>query len=259
MRKNKKNKENNKNLRIGIYFGIVVLFIVIVSVSVKIFDSFKNSTFDGNNFYTVAVISDKNTELLSVSPRDNSLKRIKLEDVNSEASLRDLAIPIDSYVLSSTELDYGTKSFFTKMLINGSGVDKDLTIIDLIRLSFYSNKLNSRNIEVESAVKNNSEVLISEWFKDPEVANENISVEITNTTDVNGLGARFADTITNAGGNVVLVHGSQDESENSIIYYKNDSYTVKKISKLFDIPSEKKDMNSVSEIVIEIGTDKEDY
>lgn len=261
MRQNKK-KEGSKNLHLGFYFGLLVLFIIIVSVVFKIFDTIQKSKFDGDNFFTVAVISGKDSNVISVSPKDGSLKKIKIGGISREEDLRDLGIPYDSIAKSENEVSASPKSYFSKILFHKDGLSSNLTIIDLVRLAFYSQKTDGAKVQEESVSGNNSaglDLISSQWFIDPAIEEEKVNIEITNTTSTSGLGNKFAREITNMGGNVVLVNSSQEPVSDSKIYYKEDSYTVRKLSKLLEIEAEKKETNSISDIIIEIGKDKENY
>src|SRR4029079_1323267 len=121
-------KEKNKNLRLGYYFGLIVIFIIIVSCSVKVLDTFKKSKFDGNNFFTVAVIRSKNVDLISVSPKDGTLKKLTVSGVNNEGSLREEGIPFDASAASKNDSSIGAKSYFTKMLFHKDGFKTNLTV-----------------------------------------------------------------------------------------------------------------------------------
>lgn len=261
MRKNTKT-EKSKNLHLGLYFGLFVAFIIIVSFTFKVFDTFKKSKFDGSNFFTVAVISDKNAQLISVSPKDDKLKKLTITDTKTEDGLKDLGIPFDNVATSKENYTGSPKSYFTKILFHKDGFKSNLTIFDLIRLSLYTQKIGGDKVDEQSVSSSDGALLsqiTSEWFNDPEIIKEEVEIEITNTTETSGLGSKLAKVITNLGGNVVLVNNSQDEEKKSRIYYKEDSYTVKRLSKMLGIPTEKKEMNSISDIVIKIGKDKESY
>lgn len=261
MRHNKK-KDSNKNLHLGFYFGFIVVLIIIVSILFKIFDTIRRSEFDGNNFFTVAVISGSESHIISVSPKEGSLKKLKIEGANREEDLRDFGIPYDSFAKSEVEISASPKSYFSKILFHRDGLSSNLTIIDLVRLAFYSQKADGSKVDEESVLANelsNLDKVTGEWFIDPEIEKEKVRIEITNTTATSGLGNKFAKEITNMGGAVVLVNSRQESVSNSKIYYKKDSYTVEKLSKLLDIPAEKKETNSISDVIIEIGKDKENY
>lgn len=254
-------KEKNKNLRLGYYFGLIVIFIIIVSFTFKIFDTFKKSKFDGNNFFTVAILRDKNTDLISVSPKEGTLKKLTIAGTTNEESLKDEGIPFDALATSKTEFSGSAKSYFTKILFHKEGFKSNLTIFDLLRLSFYAQKISNDKISEESMALSDksSSQTISDWFTDPGIAKENINIEVTNATQTSGLGNKVAKIITDMGGNVVLVNNSQNTEKKSKIYYKEDSYTARKISKMLGIPLEKKEVNAISDIVIQLGGDREDY
>ena len=73
------------------------------------------------------------------------------------------------------------------------------------------------------------------------------------------MGNKIARLIGNLGGNVILVDSSKETESKSKIVYKNDSYTVRKISKILGVPAEKKEMNSISDVIVIIGKDKEGF
>jgi hypothetical protein len=255
-------KEKSKNLHLAFYFVLVVAFIIIVSFAFKIFDTIKSSRFDASNFFTLAIIDKKNTKLISVSPKDGTLKELIVTDAKSEKDLDNDGIPFDKIAKTGELAEGGPKSFFTKILLRKDSLKSNLTVIDLIKLTLYAQKVGGDNVSQNSVSAKDSpdfSQLTSQWFIDPAISKENLNIEITNATDTAGLGNKFAKVVGNMGGNVVLVNNSQNVESKSKIYYKNDSYTVKKISKLLGIPVEKKSINSISDIVIQIGHDKEDF
>lgn len=260
MRKAQK-KEGSKNLHLGFYFGILVFFIILVSVAFKIFDTVKSSKFDGNNFFTVAVVTGTDTHVISVSPKESNLKKLVVKDAKTSNELRDLGIPYDSLGQANENISASPKSYFTKILMHKDGFKSDLTIIDIVRLSLFSQKADGSRIEEQEIASDDQGVdgVVSKWFEDPQILKDDLNIEITNTTPVPGLGNKFAKAITNMGGSVVLVNSSPNPVKTSKIYYKNDSYTLDKLSKILDIPIEKKEVSPISDIVIEIGEDKGEY
>lgn len=255
MRKSKKN-EKSKNLHYGLYFGLFVFFIIFVSVVVKVFDSVKKSKFDGNNFFSIAVINGKNAEIISVSPKDGTLKKLTITGAGDERSLNENGIPYDSIAQSGEKISE-PKSFFPRLLLRRS-TKSEITAIDSVRLFIYSQQVDGEKIESEeiSSEDINNSQFLSEWFLDSELAKEKKNIEITNNTEVSGLGNKFAKIISNMGGNVVLVNSSQKELKKSIIYYSEESYTAEKLSNILNMQLEKKEMNSISDIIINIGEDR---
>jgi hypothetical protein len=260
MRKNKP-KEKSKNLHLALYFGLVVFFIIIVSFSIKVLDTIKRSKFDGNA-YAIAIIENKDSQIISVSPKDGTLKKLTIKGASSEDSLKKAGIPFDSVATSKQNISLGPKSYFTKILFHKDGFKSNVTMVDLVKLSFYSEKVGGDNITEKSVSLTDSVVLsnlLEEWFNDPQIVKEDLNISVTNTTQTSGLGNKYAKIVTSVGGNVVLVNNSQNEEKKSKIFYKEDSYTAKKLSKLLGIPAEKKEVNAISDIVIQIGKDKENF
>jgi len=261
MKKTKK-KEGSKNLHLGFYFGLVVFFIIFVSVIFKIFDTVKRSEFDGDNYFTVAVVSGKDTHIISASPKESTLKRLTVKGLNTPKALNTAGVPYDSLAKANENLSISSKSYFTKIIFHKNGFKSNLTIIDLLRLALFSQKTDGSKVnEEEIAYSDQAQlsVLALKWFQDPQILEDDLNIEITNTTQISGLGNRMANGITNMGGNVVLVNSSATPLKKSKIYYKKDSYTLKKLSKVLDIPIEKKETSALSDIVVVIGEDKEDF
>jgi len=258
MRK-KRNEAKSKNLHLGFYFGLLIFFIITVSIVFKVVETIKNSKFDGDNFFTVAVIADKNAQLISVSPKDSSLKKLTITGAGSADALREKGIPFDSVATAREGFNAGPKSYFTKVLFHRDGIKSNLTILDIVRLAFFASKSDSKNINEESvSINDDAQIRKYEttWFNDPQIIKEDLNIEVTNASEISGLGENTAKGISSMGGNVVLVNSSKEPENRSVIYYKDDSYTVEKLSKMLGIEAEKKDASSISDIVIIIGKDR---
>ena len=93
----KSNKEN-KSLGLAIFFGIGVFAIIIISLIFKGIDLFRNSKFDGKHRFTVAILTAKESQILSVSPQDGIMPRLDIEGNYNLSQLRGLSIPVDSYL-----------------------------------------------------------------------------------------------------------------------------------------------------------------
>lgn len=255
MRKSKKDTKNKSNIRLGVYFLAAVVFIIIVSFSIKVFDSIKSSKFDSGNHFTVAILNNESTEFITVSPQEGEVKKLTVDGINTEKKLNNLGVPYDSLARSKNEISGDARNYFSKFI--GRGIENDLSIIDIIKLNLATRTISGDKVEEASVSVNDDELenIKPVWFVDPEIEKEGLKIEITNSTEVSGLGRAYADLVTNMGGNVVLVNSAQEEIEKSVIYYSNDSYSVDKLSKLLDIPKENKELNSVSDIIIVIGKD----
>lgn len=254
----RKRETKSKNISLAIYFALFVIFIFALSFIFKTIDLVGNSRFDGKNRFTVAILNNNTADIISVSPKDKTLSRLLVSDVLGKDDLETLLIPVDSYIESGTYLPENVKSSFTKILLRPGSSSTDLTIIDLVRLAFYSSGVDGENIVEERVSSNERDKLASissENFIDPRVFDDKVSIQITNSSTVSGLGRRLADYITNLGGNVILVNSSQDEEEKTAFFYNEKSYTVEKLSKMLGIPAEKKEDSWISDVIIIVGKD----
>lgn len=256
-------KDTNKHTgstKPALYFGFLVLFIIIVSVAFKTYDLFKKSKFDGENRFTVAILAKNHSNIITVSPKDDSISQITIDKINDKNSLLENSVPVDGYI--QTEISAtNPKEYFSKLLGSYRKIKTDLTIIDLLRLKMYSSGVAKDKIkeqEISGYSDKNFNSIMQTYFVDPKISDEKVSIQITNATPVGGLGSIFAKYLTNLGANVVLVNSSQADENNTKIYYKEDSYTLEKISKILRVEPTKKDVNSISDITVIIGSDREE-
>ncbi len=258
MKNAKKNK--GKNVNLAVYFTVIVIFIILVSVVFKGLDIVRKSKFDGENRFTVAVVSDNNIDYISVSPKEGTLTRLNVRGVN-EDDINILPIPHDALVIANSETIGNPKTYFLKMILGKKTERSDLTIIDLIKLSIYSQGVKDEKILNKRVLGASEDVSRAEDvdFIDPEIAGEKVSIQITNTTKISGLGNKFAKYIANMGGNVVLVNSSSDPQGESKILYREESYTLGRLAGFLDIPKEKNEADPISDIIIIIGKDRIEF
>ena len=257
----KAKKENIKSINLALYFGLLVLLIIIISISFKTIDIIRKSEFDSKNRFTVAVLNGKNLDLISVDPSIGQQTGIRVENAKSLDSIDEFSIPVDVFVESDSDFSSESKSVFLKMLLNKRELKSSLNVLDLLKLSIYSfgvdgEKFSYQNIRFGDEAKLNS--LSSSEFIDETISQDKVNIQVTNSTEVGGLGNKIAKTITNLGGNVVLVNSSKDKVGDSVIYYKEKTYTVEKLSKVLDIKIEKNETNSIADIIIVLGEDQEE-
>lgn len=255
-----KNKKINKskNLNLAIYFGLLVTFIIIVSLVFKIVDIIKDSKFDGENRFSIAMLNSKNTEIVTVSPREGSLTRITITSRLEEQEIRGLLIPIDVFIIPKTDFESDSKSYFFKIFLNSRKIENNLSLFDLVKLSLYSASVNNEKITEEKVVKQDSNKisqLAESLFRDPSIVDGKLSIQIINSTSISGLGNKLARYISNMGGNVILVKSSNDEVGDSVILYRDENYTVNELSERLNIPLKKDENNSISDVKIIIGKD----
>ncbi len=256
-------KKEGKNLKLAGLFVLLVLGLIILSLLLKVFFIFKNSKFDAEHRFVVAVMNNGKLNMVSFSPQNKSISILKVENkIKRDDISKTLEVPVDAIIESKQELNKNNVSniLLKTFLPFGNSVNK-LNIVDAFRLFLFSrgvplNSVYQREFsnELNDAQK---ETILSLTFTDPTIYQENLSIQVINATNVSGLGTRLANFITNIGGNVILVSTQDKESKMSkIIYYQKPSYTVTKLSSYFGFPLEKSEQKEVSDVIIIIGTDK---
>lgn len=258
MRKAK--KETIKSYNLALYFGLLILLIIIISVAFKTFDIIRKSEFDRKNRFTVAVLNDKNVDIITVSPKTGEQFGIRLENAQSLSVVDKFSIPVDVFVETNSDFSSESKSIFSKMLFNKRSLDSSLNVLDLFKLSLYSfgvkgENFSHKNLSLNEEIELNR--VSSDEFIDEKISQDKITIHVTNSTEIGGLGNSVAKTITNLGGNVVLVNSSKDKAEESVIYYQEESYTVKKLSKVLNIKAVKHETSSIADIIVLLGEDQD--
>ncbi|MFH1186979.1 MAG: LytR C-terminal domain-containing protein [Candidatus Levyibacteriota bacterium] len=258
----RKSKTVETNFKIATIFIVVILFFIFISFLLKLILLFQNSKFDGEHRFTVSVIKENDTKVLSFSPQNKtiSLLSIKGEVENIDSFLK---IPIDASI-ESKKLSFSSNNIaigFLKTMLGLNGRYSGITSIDLLRLSYFARSLPLTSV-YEKKVSNTDDELkrssvLYSFFTDQEILNEKKRVQVINGTDVSGVGGKLASVVNNMGGDVVLVLSADKEEENSkIIYFGEKSYTVKRLSSVLNYPVEKAREKSIADVIIVIGKDK---
>ncbi len=248
------------NLRLAGIFIILVAGLILMSLLLKLAFIVKDSKFDGVHKFNVVLRGTNQTEVVSFSPNPNSISVLTLANAPYDVS-KFLAVPIDGQIKVNGSVNSGN---IASILLNsefplGNSVT-GLTPIDLLRLFLLTKSVSSDSIYVRSINSGLSQTqistLISLTFTDPEIYRENQSIEVVNSTQVNGLGARISSYINNIGGNVILVTSSSKEEDKSKVEYSGqDTYTVDKLSSFFGIPKEQIERSGIADVIIIIGKD----
>src|SRR3989338_6600136 len=130
----------------------------------------------------------------------------------------------------------------------------------ILKMYLSTNLLNSFDFQDQSFVINdeNEEKLnkINDLFRDNEIINEKITIEVVNSSNVSGAGNKLAQMLKNMGCNVIAIRTSEDSmSSKMIVRIDKDSYTAKKLKNYLSMPVEQRNEVSVSDITIVIGQD----
>lgn len=259
-----KKREKSSNMKLAGLFILLVFSLVLLSLLFKIIFLIRDSKFDSAHKFNVAFIGKNTTEVASFSPNNKSISILGIETKFDKKTLaKYLLVPIDGVVYvdtKSVDKKNISSTLFKAIFPLGIKIEQ-MTTIDALRLFLFSRGVNSNSIYLrelsENLNENQKSTLISLSFTDPEIYQESQSIEIINSTDVFGLGGRLATFITNIGGNVVLVTSDySDNNKSKIIYFGEETYTIKKLSSVLGFPKEKSDKRGIAAVIIIIGKDK---
>ncbi len=255
-----KRKIKEGNLRLAGIFIAVVLGLVFLSFVIKFIFVIRESRFDGAHKFNVLLTGKNEQDIVSFSPSTHSISELKL-DTTYQDPAKSLEVPVDGEITVRGNLNVNNLSMllFRSELPLGQTVQK-LTFLDLLRLALFTRTVTPDSLYQREYSDNLSDsqknTLISLTFTDPAIYDENLSIQVVNATDINGLGARFAAFVSNIGGNPILITNSdRPENMSKIIYTGKMSYTVQRLSSYFNLPVEKTDSRGIADVIIVIGKD----
>lgn len=255
MRKKKK-QQKGENLRLGILFSFLVIFLIALSLAFKIGGVVKESRFDGENQFTVNI---GNKELVSFSPKTSSIFVLNTKGKVGNPG-KFIGVPVDGFFVEDS-FDFNKENITSNLLLMLTRYEDsktNLTVLDIARLYLFARTVQESGIE-EQTVSMDIQALelgsILSNFSDPEIVEEKKSIQVINATDTQGLGNRLANLVTNMGGNVILVT-SQDPQEKSVIkFFGKESYTVDRLNTILGFKTEETKEKSVADVIITIGKD----
>lgn len=252
-----------------VIYGLIVFFLILVSLLFRVFSIIRESKFDGQHRFTLAVGEEKKAfGLLSFEPETASISLLTFSNGShmsfSELN-REVGIIPDGYIKTRYPLDlHGTiPSLLWSFIFNSNSLTKNVTFYDLMRFYFFASKIPVSSVSTqELAVSTdagafNKEVAL--LFTDTSLSRENISIQIINASGKSGLGSRLERVIANMGGNVVSVKTAMTPDMVSRIQYNGrETYTLRKLNSLLSIRSEVLKGQAIADIVIVLGEDMGD-
>lgn len=258
----KKNGRSN-NMRLAGLFVLVVVGLIILSSIFKIIFLVKDSRFDGGHKFNVEFIGKNKVSIVSFSPQGKSISVLNVnKNTKDDTFSKSYGIIIDGKIILKNDLSSkNISAALVKSVFPFGNSVKDLTILDLARLFLFSRTISQNSIYERELLGQYNEAqkstIMSLSFTDPQIYQENQSIEIVNATDIYGLGGRLATLINNLGGNVILITGKEKGINTSKISYSGEkTYTVKRLGEYLNFPLEKMDKKGIADVIIIIGRDK---
>lgn len=152
------------------------------------------------------------------------------------------AIPIEGAISPKTPYQCGqTRKFCLENILLDSLRGKaktDFSFQDLFFLWWQlrrTSEFTLKNLLIEDLDQKKLDPLIARNFADNKVSEENLTIAVYNSTGFTGLGNQGARIVTNLGGRVISLGGSDFKKESLVISSKKaaNSYTVKLLKKIF--------------------------
>lgn len=256
----RKKKNQGKNTKIGIYFFVFVLGVVLISLLFKGFLIVKNSKFQDDSRFNFLISNNKESEIVSFLPQNHSVSVLKIEG-KIENIHKFLEVPIDGEIGSPfLVLNKPISQVLSNIFFGFKDVKTNLTVIDIFRIFLFTKTTSPGNFTQRTVSANSDEAALDKissiLFSDPKIADENLSIEIINGTAEHGVGNRLARLISNISGNVVLVSTAPHQEDKSVIlYFGKKTYTLGRLKKLLGFEFMENKSQSISDITIQIGKD----
>ncbi|OGH15645.1 MAG: hypothetical protein A3C97_02155 [Candidatus Levybacteria bacterium RIFCSPHIGHO2_02_FULL_37_11] len=255
----RKKKDQGKSTRIGIYFFVFILGVVLISLLFKGLLIVKNSKFQDDSRFNFLISNNKTNKIISFLPQNHSVSVLKVEG-KVENINKLLEVPIDGEVRSSSlDLEKPVSSIVSDVFFGFKNIKTNFTVLDLFRIFLFTKTASpgnfTKNVSAnldEAALDKISSLL----FSDPKIADENLSVGIINATEEYGVGNRLARLISNISGNVVLVSTSPRQEDKSVILYSGrKTHTIERLGKLLGFEVMENKSQGLADVTIRIGKD----
>ncbi len=249
------------NLRLLVFFGILVAILVISSLVLKFISLARESRFDGEHFFVVSFLRSEQADIVGFDPKTRTIVLLHTTGNAKRSSLKQtLGIPIDGEVYGEAVSDHSIPSTLLRIFFRYQMMQTDLTIIDIGRLAFFAKTVSQSDIAEKALSLSKDEAsienIVASMFIDPAIKEEKLDVEIVNASGVSGLGQRLERVLSHIGGNVVAVTTSPKiMSVSSIVYFGKKTYTLSKMQRIIDIPISYTEKPRLADITIVLGED----
>lgn len=249
-----------------VLFVVVVSCIILGSLCYRVFQLIKNSKFDGHSGFIVSVsqTDGKKANIYAFDPSEGTVAVVSFQSAGRLPNLRQaLSLPIDGE-LKKRSVSTGDRFplNITSYSLYNPKTAADISLIDVLRLWYLARVAGDRHTYDAVVPLANKKTQLDEevaaLFIDSQLEKDKKTITIINGTAISGLGGRLEQLIDRIGGNVISVSTSHEPIQTSkIVYYGDESYSVKKLRSIIPFQVEKREGASLSDIIIEIGEDQQ--
>ncbi len=267
-------KHNSDNTtKYVIYFVIVVLIAAFISTGYKVVKLIAESTLNNNTANFILV--DRDAYLFHIDKKQKRFITVKFPSKGKEFINRSnfsssvlLGVPVEGVVISSDEKrfaainnDKGLGFSEAIGIAIGRGIEfRGINQFDILKAYYYYSKAESdeksfeTNENLSSDFRKNDKILKYDSYRDQDLFNDRTSVEIVNSTGIDGLGKRLGDIFKNVGINVVSIKTASDGST-KITSKLKESFIAERIGDMTDFSLTQSGIDALSDVTVIIGKD----
>jgi hypothetical protein len=260
MRRSSAQNEGGRSLRTFFFFCFVVLLLILVSLGIRLYYLFQESSFDGEHRFTIEIRhTDKERDIATFEPLSGSIDIFAVSGKENVSLTEDFGVPIDGVIYDKGER-LSKQNLLSKLyqymfrITSGDGVNSlDVARIVLFAYGVDRSKISSSEIRPEDISTNE---IFDEVFLDSALVDENKTIAIINAAGEPGLAGRVERILNRLGGNVVSVTTApMIEKYSRIEYGGENSYTLFRIQKVVKFPLKETQDIGISDILIVLGED----
>ena len=267
-------KKSDNTLYIKLFI-LIVLFAAFISITYKTFLLVKNRSFRHDTFNVMLIGRDAHLVGFNTQKKQiNVLEFTEGRDLfsrkkNFSASIFS-GVPLDGMIISikpenliEAKKDFPTFAQTLSLILEDEKyVFYNINKFDLVKLYIisklapfkYASYDNIQNLAQDFSENQALIGKIEEKFHDSEIFNEKISIEIINSTEINGLGGRVGFILSNIGVNVISIKDGE-EPKTKITAKEHNLKTLKRIESLFELNAQRNEIPGIADITINLGKD----
>jgi len=263
-------KNNAQKVHGYSYLKLFMIFVVLLTVGFMTYravDLYRQRSFLTDSYITLYTNGEDNFLVSYHSPKSYTVAQLyNTPNLSpSRSSLLQLSltlgVPIDAVVidpeLKSPRQIFSLLSTVKMLFFPHSFSLRNMNAFDSFKLFLLARgasdgQRNDTSLDYSSI----SEEQLADLFRDEEIFNNAVSVEIMNGTEIGGLGGEFSSVLTSRGYNVVAVTNSQTTENNSymIVRSRKESQAAKSLSHILRV-DKNSDVGEVADITIVLGRD----
>ena len=274
MRKRQKENSSVASFQYLKVFLLGVVILIFVALGMRAFTYIQESTFVGDHFVFLVISSE--WYLVAIDRQQAQVNVVKLNNVKFDANWRveklsyEIGIPIDAVIHLRNKKTFGhfypeffSSNMLSRMVSRAEPFSLEgANTFDLLKIYFAALSSRVQNERVLSFAQDKSgevsgevDEIFSLFISDSRLKTENVSIEVVNSSGINGVGKRVAKLLTRFGFHVVSVTSSEVRFPSQITFRAQKNYTVERLVQIFHLPSFYSSGNAIADVTIVIGAD----